>query len=257
MRSLNNFLNRLGISQSKLSFLSNVSSDIQSQLNAKLSSPSGEYHVNTGMSCAAIQAVIDNASSGNLVVFHAGTYDFSSNMLTLKDGVDLLCLGTVVFSSTNAAATLYVPDNAAVSIKGFPTILNSNGLQYRIVLNNAVTSVVKDFYWEVDFTFTQAETGVPAAQNYYKNTLGGYFTPSRDINANGLYYFTLNNAFGSTPGKTQFFPRQGAFVDDSDTILYYRFYCNNIDKFAAHFHTFELGEGELNSTFRVLLHVFP
>jgi len=113
-----------------------------------------------GYTAAQLQTAITASDSGDCVIVYPGYYDLGADSLVMKNGVDLDCIGKVTFYST-AYRTIHVPASCTVSIKGFPTITNSHGLDKRIVLANATTSVVNDFWWEYEARLFQTSTAAP------------------------------------------------------------------------------------------------
>src|SRR5690606_36156944 len=98
-----------------------------------------------------IQAAVNAGASGDCVIVYPGTYDQGSSSLIIKDGVDIECIGKVTISSSNSTGTIVDNNVAAVmSLRGFPTITNTNGLDKRIVLANA-GSKINDFWWCAKF----------------------------------------------------------------------------------------------------------
>jgi len=95
---------------------------------------------------SSLQAAINAGNIGDCVILYPGTYTGS---VTLKNGVDIECIGPVILSSTDIEGTLKDSGGSPVdvSLRGFPTIINSNGFDYNVVINNS-GSVIRDFYWE-------------------------------------------------------------------------------------------------------------
>lgn len=122
---------------------------------------------------SSLQEAINAGNIGDCVVLYPGTYTGS---ITLKNGVDIECIGPVTLSGTSAEGTL--KDTAVtpvdVAIKGTPTIINSNGFDSAIVLNNS-GSVIRDFYWEyTGILYGLDET--TASLVTLRNTFGDNFT---------------------------------------------------------------------------------
>jgi len=118
------------------------------------------------------------AVSGDLISVQCpGVYDLGAESLTLKDGVNIECVPDVTITSS-ASATLRDNNVACVmSLRGFPTIINTNSanpLSRRIILQNS-GSAIKDFYWEYEAIVTQVGTNTPTAE-VRKNTLSSLIT---------------------------------------------------------------------------------
>jgi len=150
------------------------------------------YYVDSTMSVSAIQTIVDFASSGQVVKFTPGTYDFGDSSLILKNGVNFDCDSNVTFTSSASAGT--IKDNnvsLTSSLRGFPIIVNTNittPLAKRIVLQNA-GSIINDFWWELFFYAVSGEAGIKPYVIVFSNNLG--VNPDFVYNTSGSYRWTV------------------------------------------------------------------
>jgi hypothetical protein len=122
-----------------------------------------------------IQAAIDAGASGDCVILYPGTYNEN---LTINKNLTLESIGDVTIAGDSTSGTIAIAANTTVSIKGFPTITNSNGVDKRIVCADA-TAIINDFYWEFSGRIQQ----LPPAT-----------TTSGSLAAGKVYFITTFNA---------------------------------------------------------------
>lgn len=154
------------------------------------------YTVNSSMTNTAIQGVITNANSGDIIQFKAGTYTgISLNInkaLTLQN-----YLGTVTIKGdTSKSAVFNVLNTAGVTIKGFT--INGSSVRDYILLNNVNSSTITNNVFNNNVNGTSAVYittgyGLNIANNtmnmfgYGKNTgIAGYSIYNTIIKNNTL-----------------------------------------------------------------------
>lgn len=165
--------------------------EMKSILGVKLTSNNTKTVGAQNCDYTSIQSAVTASDSGGVVLVCPGTY---SGQVTLKNGVDIECLGNVTITSSNPSGTIK-DDSVACTmrLKGFPTIINTYDTlspDKRIVLKNS-QSFVDDFWWEYIASLTQSEENAPVAK-ILKNTIGNIIWSRSTV---GYYKATLNNAF--------------------------------------------------------------
>lgn len=133
----------------------------------------------------------DSATAGQTIFVSSGTYNLGNEGIQLKDGVNWQFMLGVTVNSDFDGGTFY-DNNIGITTmwSGEPTIVNSNGLDKRIILQN-VESLLTGFWWEYIGLVWYNSSLIHS--RIIKNTLGGSVVWSRT--STGNYPLTLSKAF--------------------------------------------------------------
>ena len=113
----------------------------------------------------------------------------------MKAGVNKKFMPGVTISSSHANGTIIDNNVACVQQwEGSPVITNTHGLDKRIVLQHANSSV-DGFYWIYNAKWTGVDAGVNPTVKILDNTLGGVPVVARD--SLGKYSVALAGAFNT------------------------------------------------------------
>jgi len=127
----------------------------------------GDYF--TSIPLSYLTEIYDNAQAGDVVYVRNGTYNLGTGQIILTDGVNWRFDFGVIINSDNVTATIW-DNNVAVTVyfDGAPTITNSNGSDYEIVLDNASSQIIyssgiQDYFRLCDTSGGDVTVNLPAA----------------------------------------------------------------------------------------------
>jgi hypothetical protein len=142
----------------------------------------------------SLTSVSISAQAGDIITVK-GNHDIGNIPIILSNGVCINCIGDVSISGSNSTSgTIYVLSSATASIKGLPTIYNSNGLTGRIVNSGGK---LKEFFWKYETILQEPQSGVYIADVIFNN-MGG--DPIITDVASGTIGLTLSGAFTNKIG---------------------------------------------------------
>jgi hypothetical protein len=161
----------------------------------------------TDLSLLASSVVAD----GDLIVMYPGVHDMGGAKIRVAvSHLNIFCFPGVTISSDESSSTIQVDAGCELVLHGFPTIINTNGLDKRIVRADS-TAIVTGFWWEIDGFVKQSGSSDPEFE-YTIDRLGGH--PAWHYQTDGEFSMELNGAFS---GLVSFTPIVYHDVDADQT----------------------------------------